>query len=325
MRHDGRRPSPAYEANEQRVLMGQPRKDITPDHTRHAQSNSSSRETSPLVHATPPGAKAHSSIGTRPSKPLRNLLPLMGGMNRKERRMRMIMISKLGKALFLAGSMTAALAGCDPAPASSSDATEREPIGKADATAGTCEDRCGAPWDPAEACQCDEACSTFGDCCADFAPICEGEPEGITCEANEDCASGEYCEREPGCGTLGTCEPVPFDQPCAKVLTTYCDCDGNTKMSSDACVFEPIAHLGECEESPAGDEGAACELNADCTSGLFCDREIGCDAPGTCQPVPFGPICGQAITPYCDCEGNSEVSNTTCIFEPIQNIGECAN
>ncbi len=50
--------------------------------------------------------------------------------------------------------------------------TERHPIGKADAL-GSCQGACGGQ---ALDCWCDELCSTFGDCCADYQAVCHGAP-----------------------------------------------------------------------------------------------------------------------------------------------------
>ena len=81
------------------------------------------------------------------------------------------------------------------------------------------------------------------------------------------------------------------------------------------------------DENPPGDEEPApksCELNAECPQeGYYCQREAGCQEAGICVKIPEEQNCGMAITPYCDCEGNQQESNNTCVYEPYLHLGRC--
>jgi Zn-dependent metalloprotease len=78
---------------------------------------------------------------------------------------------------------------------------------------GSCEGRCGT-FDPAATCQCDDACTQFGDCCDDFEEICSAEPtDPNSCVDNNTCGAqapgGCYCD--DACTQFGDCCP---DGPC---------------------------------------------------------------------------------------------------------------
>jgi Zn-dependent metalloprotease len=78
---------------------------------------------------------------------------------------------------------------------------------------GSCEGRCGT-FDPAATCQCDDACTQFGDCCDDFEELCTGEPtDPNSCVQNNACGAqapgGCYCDE--ACTQFGDCCP---DGPC---------------------------------------------------------------------------------------------------------------
>jgi len=218
----------------------------------------------------------------------------------------------------LAGACDAAApANAGDGPSTAED--DRGPLGKAD-LAGTCvlpdgADACGGQSDGA--CWCDELCEYFGDCCSDYEQICEGGP--VTCESNDECGADEYCDAEPGCNTAGECAQIPFDAVCTLAITPYCDCEGNTQVNNNGCIFEPYDYLGECED----DGPTSCTSNEQCGEGEYCEAEPGCDAPGECVEVPIDLICTQAITPYCDCEGNTRVNNDGCVLTPYDYLGEC--
>lgn len=74
----------------------------------------------------------------------------------------------------------------------------------------TCEGRCG-DYDPSEACQCDAACTSFGDCCDDYGPVCDPGDPGDGGGGAEQCAPNETC-----------CEPTPSGDGC-----WLCIPDGN--------------------------------------------------------------------------------------------------
>ena len=76
----------------------------------------------------------------------------------------------------------------------------------------SCEGRCGQ-FDPNAACQCDDACTQFGDCCGDFEEICQGQPDPNSCQDSGACGGqapgGCFCD--PACTQFGDCCP---DGPC---------------------------------------------------------------------------------------------------------------
>lgn len=142
-----------------------------------------------------------------------------------------------------------------------------------------------------------------------------------SCVSNADCTGDdEYCNRPEGCDEPGICEEIPDDVGCGEAETPFCDCDGQTQVAPTTCIWQPYDHLGECEDEPA-----QCTSNADCDEDAdeYCDRPIGCDEPGTCEPIPDDVGCGEAETPYCDCEGNLQVSPDTCIWEPQDHMEAC--
>ncbi len=78
---------------------------------------------------------------------------------------------------------------------------------------GSCEGRCGN-FDPSQSCQCDDACTQFGDCCSDFEELCEGAPpDPNSCVESNACGGqapgGCYCD--PACTQFGDC---CSDGPC---------------------------------------------------------------------------------------------------------------
>lgn len=154
---------------------------------------------------------------------------------------------------------------------------------------------------------------------------------GDDCASNADCpGEDEFCDRPPGCDKLGTCEPIPDDEACMDVVTPYCDCNGETQQSPNSCIYDVYEHEGACEEDEDdnGDDEQEdpeeCELNEDCPeSGTYCDREPGCEEPGTCEPIPEDVVCAQVITIYCDCQGHTQQSSDACIWEPYEHEGAC--
>ena len=183
---------------------------------------------------------------------------------------------------------------------------------------------------------CGEAETTYCDCDGQtqWSPtICITEPydhlgECDTppreCLFNSDCDEGadEYCQREPGCDDPGECRPLEeaFEAGCDDFPTTYCNCQGETEVSPDTCITEPYNHTGSCDEDLDPDE---CMRNEDCPqAGTYCNAPDGCTEPGTCEPIPQED-CLEVITPYCDCDGQSQVSNNSCIYEPILHTGQC--
>ncbi|WP_428266182.1 S8 family serine peptidase [Haliangium sp.] len=71
---------------------------------------------------------------------------------------------------------------------------------------GSCEGRCGQ-FDSTAECQCDDACTQFGDCCDDKAELCDGpQPGPDTCfQACGVFDSGRDCQCDSACSFFGDC------------------------------------------------------------------------------------------------------------------------
>lgn len=144
----------------------------------------------------------------------------------------------------------------------------------------------------------------------------------IQCETSADCTQeAYYCDREPGCDELGTCQEIP-SVPCDAVETPYCDCNGEIQISPSSCVWDAVNDPDVCEDEPV-----ECLANDECGDGQYCQREPGCREPGQCRPIEEASEggCGDALTTYCTCDGRTEVSPNTCIAEPYDHLGACEN
>ena len=168
----------------------------------------------------------------------------------------------------------------------------------------SCEDKCGAPFDPNAVCQCDEACVDAGDCCPDYGALCggggpvcgDGVCEGAEQNPNSPVFCPPDCEQGPICGD-GVCQggenPGTCPQDCAK---------------------EPICGDGEC--SP-GETADGCP--SDCGAGPVCGDGLCAaqESPDTCPEDCGGlkPVCGNGA-----CEpGESNAScPSDCKQDPLQ-------
>lgn len=150
--------------------------------------------------------------------------------------------------MLTASSLFAGALACDPEPAATTD--ERRPLGKSDRTGSCSPDDCGGPASDG-ACWCDEACVEIGDCCSDYAPVCEAEqPQGC----NDGSSLSQFCDIKPGCeeGQVAaiqngcfvcvdelTCQP-PVSCDDGSTLSQFCDikpgCDeGQVAAIQDGC------------------------------------------------------------------------------------------
>jgi hypothetical protein len=121
--------------------------------------------------------------------------------------------------------------------------------------------------------------------------IGEACAEGIDCESSF-CANGVCCRMFCGgdcwscavAGSVGNCEPVPAESPCAPAR-----CDGNTLTLASTCDGR-----GTCRESPllacapfaCDAQAAACR--ATCASDADC-ADATC-VNGSCARTPFGGV-----------------------------------
>jgi len=72
-----------------------------------------------------------------------------------------------------------------------------------------------------------------------------GRPDGATCLAAAECASG-VCEGE-GCTDDRPGRCAPKARACTRDLRTYCGCDGQSFGASGSCPGRRYAALGRCK------------------------------------------------------------------------------
>ncbi len=180
-----------------------------------------------------------------------------------------------------------------PEPEVAGDATEnRGPIGKADLS-GLCLEvdikLCGGK--SSGNCYCDEACESFGDCCADYQQECVDDSS----ECNAKLICGQAISCIDGQWYPTTCGPANCDAP-----------------------------MGECGAPQAcgGLIGVACD------AGEFCNfaPEDGCgfaDAMGTCEATPQE--CAEIYAPVCGCDGNNygNACEANAAGASVQQTGDC--
>jgi hypothetical protein len=211
------------------------------------------------------------------------------------RRQRLLLV--FGFAFGLGGCV-----GSDADPVSDAGA-ERGPIGKADAP-GSCagddgEDFCGSKSDGA--CWCDDLCATFGDCCGDKQPICDGVDPGPTlCMSDDTCDDGEFCDHSeclsncpPGmiCPAVcwGACVPEPS---CPDVCAAICAGEPEPPLPPGCplpgCVCDPPEDPNSCEGACGGQSEGGCWCDELCsTYGDCCDDyEAECTEPvDVCEAI----------------------------------------
>jgi hypothetical protein len=121
----------------------------------------------------------------------------------------------------------------------------------ADAGKDGAADRCGQ-WDDSWACNCDDACSQFTDCCADMDTVCGGSTTGsgscagLLPSGGPVCGSADpqgdcYCD--DACGANGDCCP-DYETECGGGSTCTPNCVGK-QCGDDGCG----STCGSCEGS----------------------------------------------------------------------------
>ncbi len=167
---------------------------------------------------------------------------------------------------------------------------------------------------PFPACGDDPTADTL-DCVGPVAS-CPALPTG--CQDNNDCPTGEYCEKAVGdCNGTGACAVMPFI--CALIFDPVCGCDGNTY--DNAC---NAAAVGINVETAGACVVGGCQTNSDCPTGEYCEKAIGdCSGSGTCAVMPF--ICTTIFDPVCGCDGNtySNACNAAGAGVSVDHLGPC--
>jgi hypothetical protein len=186
-------------------------------------------------------------------------------------------------------------AGPSPEDAGSADVTEAPETSASPSCAGKC-----GEYDPEAACQCNPACFTFGDCCADVCDACGLDFADECGGCTPDC-TGVSCG-DDGCGgSCGTCESG-FE--CVSGQCSGPSCDGFCG------VFDP-ARPCQCD--------AGCEDREDCCPDrcFFCgtDAASDCWCDSTCEvyscgPEPCGNFCGT-------CEADAYCSDGECVVDSV--------
>jgi len=184
-------------------------------------------------------------------------------------------------------------------PAAGTEAPERGvyQAGKYDMP-GSCEGSCGTY--SADGCYCDPACVGWGDCCEDFAQVCEGDPQewscGVKCESADDCNPNEpYCDRD-----TGVCQQEPPQ------CVTDDDCDdeniGDFCRPDGYCSPMPYLNCRPGWDLFEGECGNAACVQDECPAGTSIDEET-CYCEGT-RPAPSCTSADEcpAVYPYCNRE-----------------------
>lgn len=112
----------------------------------------------------------------------------------------------------------------------------------------------------------------------------------------------------------GKCVMPNGTSHCGGQAPSKCWCDDLCSKYGDCC--------SDAKDKCQVDEPGTCMKDSDCGDDSYCKAE-GCDAEGVCQKIPTNVFCGQAITPYCTCDGKTVYNNNTCVFARYDHLGEC--
>ena len=144
--------------------------------------------------------------------------------------------------------------------------------------------------------------------------MCERENES-QCRSDDDCP-------QPHCLPGGPCPTFTCNEGMCEQSQPQCRTDDDCPQV--LCRFPEPCNPFSCVAGECRNDGS-CITNDDCGAGHYCSATGGtCGQPGTCNPIPSNPFCGQAIVTYCGCDGETHTSNNTCVFDRIDHYGPCA-
>ncbi len=134
-----------------------------------------------------------------------------------------------------------------------------------DPTAGSCKGICGK-FVPTDKCHCDDACASYGDCCADETTLCGGP---ASC-AKSDCSDGSTGAYADGSDSANTDSQCGCDAACTTNQDCCADYDTTCKGKTPACVPACTNKDGtakECGPDNCGGSCGTCKAGDKCTSG----------------------------------------------------------
>ncbi|MEM6992996.1 MAG: hypothetical protein AAF721_20965 [Myxococcota bacterium] len=245
----------------------------------------------------------------------------------------------LASKILLTVGLSFGLAACVTAESESDVApssAQRGPLGKADAP-GSCladdgSDHCGGPSDGA--CWCDEACASYGDCCADKQPVCDGVDPGPTlCMSDDTCADGEFCDHTQCLSNCpdgficpavcwGACEEIPQPPQCPDICEAVCAGEPEPPLPvgcpTPSCDCpDPEPEPDSCADACGGKSDGACWCDDQCTNfGDCCDDfEDECAEPvDVCEQLAedFAAETAEIRSCTADAECGQVLAGTSC-------------
>ncbi len=183
------------------------------------------------------------------------------------------------------------------------------------------------PIEPDPVCDC-QGTTHLNDCFRQVAGACQArdepcEPTIALCRSANDCQPGQACLFEEGVcqelGAEGFCVEVP--ESCTDALAPVCGCDGQTY--DNACLALQ-AGISLDAQGPCPDNPQACQSDAQCPEGSFCECARGvCSSAGQCIPLPTQ--CPGDIDPVCGCDG--QTYDNDCLRQQggtcVVHLGDC--
>lgn len=189
----------------------------------------------------------------------------------------------------------------------------------------------------------DERCAT-GEIC-DLVRGCTSEP---SCASDADCDDGASCTSDR-CGVGGECTNTPVDERCTGPGSTCdpatgeaptgcteagCisddDCDDTFECTTDRCgvdnecVFTPVNERCEEGEMCSTTLGCfapmACERDADCQDGIFCNGAEVCADEFGCMPAAAPRVCDDSDPCTVD---SCDATRDMCVFACDSSMSGC--